>query len=512
MHPIEHARTRPNQPAVIMAGSGETMTFGEMDRESNRFAQMLRALGLRPDDAFAVLLENRIEFYTLIWGSQRAGTMLVPISTRLTAPEIAYILEDSEAKLLITSRYFDAVLPAVRAACPDLPVLVMGGDGDENFEAALAAQPPEPIADQTAGMVMLYSSGTTGRPKGIRPKPPVDPDPQAIVPFLGLATIGAGMPADGTMIYLSPAPLYHAAPIGWSSAVHRLGGTVVMMEKFDPEAALAAIETYKVTDSQWVPTHFVRMLKLPEEIRSKYDLSSHKRALHAAAPCPIPIKRQMIEWWGPIVNEYYAGSESIGMTMIHSPDWLTHPGSVGRAIHGKLHICGPDDEELPAGQDGVIYFENEILPTYHKDPAKTAEAMHSEGWMTLGDIGHLDEDGFLYLTDRKSHMIISGGVNIYPQEIENLLVSHDKVMDAAVIGVPDPDLGEKVVAVVQPVDMGEAGDALEQELRDYLSPQLARIKMPKLFDFRPDLPREANGKLYKRELRDEYAAKAQAEA
>ncbi|SMQ68836.1 fatty-acyl-CoA synthase [Altererythrobacter xiamenensis] len=512
MHPIQHAASRPDHPAVIMAGSGETITFGEMDARSNQFAHLLRARGLAANDAFAVLLENRIDFYTLIWGSQRAGTMLVPISTRLTAPEIAYILEDSEAKLLITSTAFQDVLGDIRKAAPDVEVLVMDSGDDEDFAAALGAQPTDPIEDQTAGMVMLYSSGTTGRPKGIRPKPPEDPDPQAVNPLMGLATMGAGMPADGSMVYLSPAPLYHAAPIGWSSTAHRLGGTVVMMEKFDPESALAAIEKYKVTDSQWVPTHFVRFLKLDPEAREKYDLSTHQRALHAAAPCPVPIKQAMIEWWGPIVNEYYAGSEGIGMTLVKSEQWLTHPGTVGIPIHGKLHICGPDGEEVPAGQDGLIYFENDILPTYHKDPAKTAEAMHPKGWMTLGDIGHVDEDGFLYLTDRKSHMIISGGVNIYPQEIENLLVSHDKVMDAAVIGAPDSDLGEKVVAVVQPTDMAlvesDGGASLEQELRDYLAPQLARIKMPKLFDFRPDLPREANGKLYKRELRDEYAAKA----
>jgi long-chain acyl-CoA synthetase len=322
--------------------------------------------------------------------------------------------------------------------------------------------------------------------------------------------MGAGMPSDGSMIYLSPAPLYHAAPIGWCTTAQRLGGTVVVMEKFDPEFALQTIEKYRVTDSQWVPTHFVRMLKLDEAVRSRYDLSSHQRALHAAAPCPVPVKQAMIAWWGPIVNEYYAGSESIGMTMIRSPEWLTHPGSVGTAIHGKLHVCGPDGEEVPAGTDGLIYFENDILPTYHNDPEKTADAMHPKGWMTLGDIGHVDADGYLYLTDRKSHMIISGGVNIYPQEIENLLVTHPKVMDAAVIGAPDADLGEQVVAVVQPMDMGEAGETLEQELRDFLAPQLSRIKMPRLFDFRSELPREANGKLYKRELRDEYAARAAA--
>lgn len=507
-HPIEYARVRPDHPAIIMAGSGQTVSYGEMDANANRFARLLRARGLAPDDSFGILMENNALYLQLVWGSQRAGTMLVPISTRLTAPEISYILHDSGARLLITSTSFAPLLPDIRSQCPDLEVLVIGSGEAEDLESALAAQSPEMIEDPAPGMIMLYSSGTTGRPKGIRPAPPEDRDIMAVNSLFLLATMGAQMPSDGSMVYLSPAPLYHAAPIGWCGTAHRLGATVVVMEKFDPEAALAAIEKYRVTDSQWVPTHFVRFLKLPDEVRGKYDLSSHRRAIHAAAPCPVPVKQAMIDWWGPIVIEYYAGSESIGMTMVHSPDWLTHPGTVGRAIYGKLHICGPEGEELPPGQDGLIYFENDILPTYHNDPAKTADAMHAQGWMTLGDIGHVDAEGFLYLTDRKSHMIISGGVNIYPQEIENLLVTHDKVMDAAVIGAPDPDLGEKVVAVIQPVDMAEAGPELEQELRDFLEPQLARIKIPKLFDFRPDLPREANGKLYKRELRDEYAARA----
>lgn len=510
MHPIAHARTRPDHPAIIMAGSGETVTYGQLDQTANRFTHLLRAHGLGPNDAFAVLMENNALYLQLVWGSQRAGTMLVPVSTRLTAPEIAYILKDSETRLLITSTKFADILAALPGEGVDLPTLVAGSGGADDLEAALATFPAEPIADQAPGLIMLYSSGTTGRPKGVRPAPPADPDVQATNPLLGLAVMGAGMPTDGSMVYLSPAPLYHAAPIGWCSTAQRLGGTVVVMEKFDPEFALATIEKYKVTDSQWVPTHFVRMLKLDEDARHRYDLSSHQRALHAAAPCPVPVKQAMIEWWGPIVNEYYAGSESIGMTMVRSPDWLTHPGTVGRAIFGKLHIVGPDGEEVPAGTDGLIYFENDILPTYHNDPDKTADAMHPKGWMTLGDIGHVDAEGFLYLTDRKSHMIISGGVNIYPQEIENLLVTHPKVMDAAVIGAPEPELGEQVVAVVQPVDMADAGPELEQELRDFLAPQLSRIKMPRLFDFRPELPREANGKLYKRELRDEYAARAAA--
>jgi fatty-acyl-CoA synthase len=509
MHPITHAQTRPDHPAMIMAGSGQTVTFAEMDAYANRFAQLLRARELKRGDHFAVLMENNVHYLQVVWGSQRAGTMMVPISTRLTAPEICYILKDAGAKFLLTSTRYAEAIEGIRDECADLPLLIVDGEGEEDYEAALAAQPAEPIADQAPGQYMLYSSGTTGRPKGVKPAPPEDDDILATNPLMGLAVMVAGMPADGSMVYLSPAPLYHAAPIGWCTTAQRLGGTVVVMEKFDPEHALETIEKYKVTDSQWVPTHFVRMLKLDPEVRTRYDLSSHQRALHAAAPCPVPIKREMIEWWGPIINEYYAGSEGVGMTLIKAEDWLTHPGSVGKAIHGTLHVCDAEGEEVPAGQDGLLYFENDLIPTYHNDPEKTREAMHPKGWMTLGDIGHVDEDGFLYLTDRKSHMIISGGVNIYPQEIENLLVTHDKVMDAAVIGAPCPDFGEKVVAVVQPIDMAEAGDALEAELRDFLAPSLSKIKMPKLFDFRAQLPREANGKLYKRELRDEYQQQAE---
>ena len=509
MHPITHAQTRPDHPAMIMAGSGQTVTFAEMDAYANRFAQLLRARGLKRGDHFAVLMENNVHYLQVVWGSQRAGTMMVPISTRLTAPEICYILKDAGAKFLLTSTRYAEAIEGIRDECADLPLLIVDGEGEEDYEAALAAQPAEPIPDQAPGQYMLYSSGTTGRPKGVKPAPPEDDDILATNPLMGLAVMGAGMPADGSMVYLSPAPLYHAAPIGWCTTAQRLGGTVVVMEKFDPEHALETIEKYKITDSQWVPTHFVRMLKLDPEVRTRYDLSSHQRALHAAAPCPVPIKREMIEWWGPIINEYYAGSEGVGMTLIKAEDWLTHPGSVGKAIHGTLHVCDAEGEEVPAGQDGLLYFENDLIPTYHNDPEKTREAMHPKGWMTLGDIGHVDADGFLYLTDRKSHMIISGGVNIYPQEIENLLVTHDKVMDAAVIGAPCPDFGEKVVAVVQPIDMAEAGEALEAELRDFLAPSLSKIKMPKLFDFRAQLPREANGKLYKRELRDEFQKAAE---
>ena len=512
MHPIAHAQARPDHPAIIMAGSGETVSYRALDETANRFARLLRARGVGKGAHFGLLMENNALYLQLVWGSQRSGAMMVPISTRLTAPEIAYILNDSDARLLVTSTRFADRIEALRALCPQCEFLVLDGEGEEDLAAALAGQSDAPLDDPSPGQYMLYSSGTTGRPKGVRPRAPDSDDVQAPVPLVGLAVMGAGVPADGSAVYLSPAPLYHSAPLGWGTTVHRLGGTLVVMEKFDPEATLQTIERYGVTDSQWVPTHFVRMLKLEPERRTGYDLSSHQRALHAAAPCPVPVKQAMIDWWGPIVNEYYAGSEGIGMTLVKAQEWLERPGTVGKAIFGKLHICGPDGAELPAGEDGLIYFENAILPTYHNDPAKTAEAMHPEGWMTLGDIGHVDAEGYLYLTDRKSHMIICGGVNVYPQEVENLLVSHPKVMDAAVIGAPDPDLGEQVVAVVQPVTMDEAGEQLEAELRAYLEPELSRIKMPRLFEFRSELPREANGKLYKRELRDEFAARAQADA
>ena len=512
MHPIAHAEARPDHPAIIMAGSGETVSYRELDAAANRFARLLRERGVDKDGHFGILMENNALYLQLVWGSQRSGAMMVPISTRLTAPEIAYILRDCEAKLLVTSTCFADRIEGLRGLCPDCEFLVLDGEGEEDLTAALARHSDAPLPDPAPGQYMLYSSGTTGRPKGVRPRAPDSDDVQAVVPLVGLAVMGAGMPADGSMVYLSPAPLYHAAPLGWCTTAHRLGGTVVVMEKFDPETALRAIERYGVTDSQWVPTHFVRMLKLEPEKRAGYDLSSHSRALHAAAPCPVPVKKAMIEWWGEIVNEYYAGSEGIGMTLVKAGEWLERPGTVGKAIFGTLHICGPDGEELPPGEDGLIYFENETLPTYHNDPAKTAEAMHPEGWMTLGDIGHVDADGYLYLTDRKSHMIITGGVNVYPQEVENLLVSHPRVMDAAVIGAPDPDLGEQVVAVVQPVDMGDAGEGLAEELRAYLEPELSRIKMPRRFEFRAELPREANGKLYKRELRDEFARRAAPDA
>ena len=503
MHPSVHARTHPDKPAIIMAASGETISYAELDTRSNQVAQLLRARRIGIGDTVALCMENHPWFFCLTWGFQRAGIHFVCVSSRLTAPELAYILEDSATKLLFGSAYLAPLLDEVAALVPNVPQLRFGGDAEQ----ALAAFPAEPIADERAGVDMLYSSGTTGRPKGVKIPLPLDPAIDQTNVLVQIASMAYGIDAEAR--YLSPAPLYHAAPLRWSMTVHKIGGTVVVMERFDPEAALATIEQYQISDGQFVPTHFVRMLKLPEATRVKYNVSSLKCAIHAAAPCPVPIKRAMIDWWGPVLYEYYAGTEGNGSTFISSAEWLAHPGSVGKALSGILRVCDEDGNEVPRGTEGQIFFEptEGMMPfEYHNDPAKTADARNQHGWSSLGDIGYQDEDGYLYLTDRKSFMIISGGVNIYPQEIENLLVTHPKVADAAVIGAPDPDMGERVVAVVQPLDMADAGPALAEELTAYLAPQLSRVKLPRQIDFRAELPRELTGKLYKRHLRDEYKA------
>ncbi len=498
------AQSHPDKPALIMAGSGETVSFAELEKRSNKVAQLIRALGLAIGDTIAICMENRAEFFDLVWGAQRSGLHYVAISSRLTAPEIDYILADSGAKAIFGSDYLGDTLEKLSADVACYTVDQPTGRW-QSLQAALADMPDTPIADERAGTDMLYSSGTTGRPKGVRIPLPQDPKIDAANPLSMLTAMAFGSSVDS--IYLSPAPLYHAAPLRWCMAMQRLGATVVVMEKFDPELALKYIEQYQITNSQWVPTHFVRMLKLPEEVRRKYDTSTLKVAVHAAAPCPVPIKEAMIDWWGPVLIEYYAGTEGNGMTIVNSTDWLAHKGTVGRPLLGKVHICNEEGDEVPPRTEGSVFFESENRFCYHNDPEKTRDATNKHGWTTLGDVGWVDEEGYLYLTDRKSFMIISGGVNIYPQEIENLLVSHPKVADAAVIGAPDEDLGEKVVAVVQPLDMKDAGDALAGELRDFLRGSLSGVKMPKQIDFREELPRHATGKLYKRLLRDEYWGK-----
>jgi fatty-acyl-CoA synthase len=502
MHPSVHAIDHPDKAALIVAETGERISYAELDRRSNRAAQLFRAQGLVVGDTIALFLENVPEFYDIAWGAQRAGLFYVCISSKLTAPEADYIIRDSGATLVVAA----ASLGNVAAAIPldGVAGFALGGEipGWSSWETAVAAMPETPIADQRAGIDMLYSSGTTGRPKGVRVALPENPDLDAANALVMLARGLYGLGPD--TIYLSPAPLYHAAPLRWSMTVMRLGGTVVMMRHFDPEGALAAIERYHVNASQWVPTHFVRLLKLSDEVRARYELSSLKVAIHAAAPCPVPVKEAMIAWWGPVLYEYYAGSEGNGMTAIGSADWLTHKGSVGRAVYGIAHVCDEAGTELGSDQEGLIYFEGGGQFAYHNDPAKTVEAGNAQGWTTLGDIGRIDAEGFLYLTDRKSFMIISGGVNIYPQEIENRLITHPRVADVAVIGGPDAEMGERVIAVVQPVDMAEAGPDLAEELTRWCRAELSGVKTPRQIDFTAELPRHATGKLYKRLLRDRY--------
>ncbi len=500
MYPGVHAATRPNHAAIVMAGSGETVTYRELDERSNRLARLWHERGLRRGDHVAILLENDRRYFDAVWAALRSGLYYTPVNWHLTAPEVAYIVGDCGARSVVTSA---ALAPKVGDLDVEIP-LVVGGDVDgwEGYEDLVAAQPADPLDEEPEGMGMFYSSGTTGRPKGI-----LFPLPDRAVgdddhPMLSAASpIRPG--ADD--VYLSPGPLYHTAPVVTCSLVHRMGGTVVVLEKWDTETCLAAIERHRCNTAQFVPTMFVRLLKLPDGVRHRYDVSSLRQVTHAAAPCPVEVKRQMLDWWGPIIWEYYAGSENVGSTIIGPEEWLSHPGSVGRPNRTTVHICDDDHRELPPGQVGSIWFETPAAGfEYHGDAAQTASSRSPEGWFTIGDVGYVDDDGYLYLTDRKSFMIISGGVNIYPQEAENVLVMHPAVADVAVIGVPNDEFGEEVKAVVQLLDPDAAGPEKEAELLAFCRERLATYKCPRSVDFEAQLPRQDTGKLYKRLLKDRY--------
>jgi long-chain acyl-CoA synthetase len=509
MFPGAHAATAPDKPAYVMASTGEVVTYGELDRRANQLSQLFRSVGLQPGDHVAFCLENHPRYLEIAWGAHYAGLYYTATSSRLTSGELAYILNDCGAQVFITSKYKADQAAEIVADTPDVKLrLMLDGtiDGYESFEAALAAQPAEPLPDRVEGSDMLYSSGTTGRPKGVKPPLPNAPlgTPGGLLMLAQLL-----FSFDENTVYLSPAPLYHAAPLRFNMTVTRLGGTCVVMEHFDPEEFLTLVGEHQVTHTQVVPTMFVRMLKLPQEVREAADVTSMRVCIHAAAPCPVPVKKQMIEWWGPVIHEYYAGTEGNGFVYCNSEDWLAHPGTVGKALSGTLHIVDEEGEELPAGESGTVYFEGGGTFEYHNDPEKTQGSRNPKGWSTLGDVGYVDDDGFLYLTDRKAFMIISGGVNIYPQESENLLVTHPKVVDVAVFGVPNEDFGEEVKAVVQPVAMpasDEEAKALERELVAFCKEHLADVKCPRSIDFREELPRHPTGKLYKRLLKDEYWA------
>lgn len=496
MYPGAHD---PDRAAVVMAGSGETVSYGELESRSIQLARHWHDAGLRPGDHVAILLENHPRYFEVVWAALRSGLYYTPINRHLTSAEVAYIVEDCGARSVVTSTAQTERIGGFRV---DEPLMADGtADGWASYEEALAGQPAEALPHQPNGHGMFYSSGTTGRPKGIMfPLPDrqvTDDDPMVISGGpLGLA--------DGC-VYLLPAPLYHTSPVVTGALCHRYGGTVVVMETFDAAACLDTIERYQVDVAQFVPTMFVRMLKLPDDVRTRADLSSLRHVSHAAAPCPVDVKRRMIDWWGPIILEFYAGSENVGSTMITSEEWLEHPGSVGLPRFCTTHICDADFNDLPVGEIGDVWFDTPgAAMEYHGDPEKTAENRSPQGWYTMGDVGYLDEDGYLYLTDRRSFMIVSGGVNIYPQESENVLIAHDAVLDVAVIGVPNDDLGEEAKAVVQLVDPGAASDDLAAELLAYCGEHLARYKCPRSVDFVDELPRLDTGKLYKRLLRDRY--------
>jgi fatty-acyl-CoA synthase len=508
VYPGTYASKTPDKPAIVVAETGRTVTYRELDGRSLRLARVLREAGLRRGDHIAFLSDNSPEVFEVYWAALRSGLYVTGINHHLAADEAAYIADDCGASAIVVSAAKGELATAIIDGTPRVRLrLAFGGevDGHADYEEALAGVSGEPLGDQPRGTDMLYSSGTTGRPKGIRS--PL-PDRQVDEPGdMVVAVFGAVYGFDQDTVYYSPAPVYHAAPLRFGGVVHALGGTLVIAKRFDAQAALSAIQTYRVSHSQWVPTMFVRMLKLPDDVRAGYDMSSLRVAIHAAAPCPVDVKQQMIDWWGPILHEYYGSTEGNGITMIDSEQWLAKPGSVGRSGLGVIHICDDDGADLPTGQIGTVYFaRDEVAFEYHGDPEKTKAAQHPRHteWSTTGDIGYLDDEGFLYLTDRKAFMIISGGVNIYPQEIEDCLTLHPKVLDVAVIGIPDPEMGEQVKAVVQAADGVETGPALEEELLEFVRARIARYKAPRSVDFTDTLPRSATGKLVKHEIKARY--------
>ena len=514
MYPGRYAATAPDRPAVHETATGRVITYRQLEDASVRFAHWLREHGVGVGDHIAVLTVNDATVYELYWAAVRSGVYVTFVNVHLAAAEAAYIVDDCDAQVVVVSAPLAELAEAIVESTPKVRHrLAFGGPiaGHLSYETEVAQCPTVPPGDLPRGSDMLYSSGTTGRPKGI--KVALSGAQVGDEPGPSILRIVRGFGFDENTVYLSPAPIYHSAPLRYSVSTQALGGTVVLMDRFDAQGCLDAIERYGVTHSQWVPTHFVRLLKLPAEVRDRYDLSTLRVALHSAAPCPVEVKQQLIRWWGEIVYEYYSATESIGTTVISPSEWLRKPGSVGATgvpgAAGLAHICDENGDELAAGEVGTVYFErHDHSFEYHKDPVKTAASRHPrhEAWATTGDAGYLDEDGYLFLTGRNSFTIISGGVNIYPQETEAVLSLHPAVWDVAVAGVPDPDLGERVEAFVHPVDGVEAGDALEQEIIEYCRDRLSRFKCPRTVHFVDALPRTPTGKIVAGAMREMVAS------
>ncbi|GLZ15943.1 putative acyl-CoA ligase [Actinomadura sp. NBRC 104425] len=513
MYPGQYAISKPDHPAMIMAGGGERITYAELDRRSIRLARVLDHHGLAPDATVAVVCENRLEWAEMIWAVARSGRCCAPVNRHLGPAEMVQLLRAADADALLISGVGRQTLREVVGHVPGLRLTLLiedgadpGGDlpdGCHDYHASLAAMPDDPLPRERLGGRMMFSSGTTGTPKGIR-HPGSDIHPADAPPHLGGYTELFGF--DGDTVYLSPAPTYHTAPFRFVFAITQLGGTVVSMGRFDPVRTLEAIERYRVTHAQFVPTMLQRMLRLPEEVRRRFDLSSLKVAITGAAPCPPELKLRIMDWWGPVLHELYGASESYGNCHIGPQEMLRRPASVGRALRGTIHITDEDGRELPPGRPGTVWFEGTAPFEYQGDPAKTRDSGNPRGWRTVGDVGYLDEEGYLYLTGRRDHLIISGGVNIHPQEAEDVLAVHPKVEDVAVIGVPDEEYGQSVKAVVVAARDAAAGPELAAELIAYCRDRLAHYKCPRSVDFTDALPRGDNGKLYKNRLKERYAA------
>jgi acyl-CoA synthetase (AMP-forming)/AMP-acid ligase II len=504
-HPWQYQQCQPDKVAVIIADTGETLTYGEMMERADRCASLLGELGCATGDTIAILAENNAAYAELCWAAKNSGLFYACVSTQLNLEDARYVVADCDARVLIASETMRSLATEVAAQLAgQVSLLTVGGDtrSADSYEAMRDRSPAAPGRDAVRGASMLYSSGTTGRPKGVRT--PLLNVPPTTPPTRHAFLVSAFGFSEQT-VFINPGPFYHAAPLRMMMSVHRAGGTVIGFRKFDAEAVLGAIERYRATHGFFVPTMFNRMLRLPADTRAQFDLSSMQCAIHGAAPCPVAVKEAMISWWGPVIYEIYGGTEGFGQTFISPHEWLQRKGSVGRPVAGcELRILDEQGQPLGPGQTGLIYMSNGRRFEYYKDAQKTAEAHVESGLATMGDIGYIDENGYLFLTDRRAHMIISGGVNIYPQEAENVLATHPAVADVAVFGVPHADFGEEVKAVVVTHEVAPDPQALADELLAFCKARLSSYKCPRSIDFASELPRNDAGKLLKRLLKNRY--------